>query len=413
MSRLFRQSAVEHAGNRGFGSIVVTTPPSQSVFAILVLLVSLGLACFVATAEYSRKVTISGSLVPTQGVFNVVAPQGGIVTKRRVYEGQKVRQGETLFILSSPRVSASLGDTEGAISELLRSRQRSLAKQREHVVDQLDSRRSTAQRKVQRLGEELRQLDQAIDLQHRRIELADTSVQRVERLVGEGFVSSVKLQDQQAEALDQRQREVELQRLRSETIREFDAAQAELMEVKFQALHETENSIRESADTDRALAENESRREVALIAPHSGIVAAVLIMPGQTVAAETLVAVILPDGAPLVAEMYAPSRAAGLLQPGMPVRLQYHSFPYQKFGLASGVIEDISATSLALNDRGIQQPASKEPVYRVRASIGSQVVVANGREIPLKVGMTLDCVVAVEKRRIYEWILEPLSSFGG
>ena len=119
-----------------------------------------------------------------------------------------------------------------------------------------------------------------------------------------------------------------------------------------------------------------------------------------------MLASLLPLDGQLEAELFAPSRAAGFLQPGLPVRLRYHAYPFQKFGLQEGSIREVSATTLRGDGQG-------EPVYRVRVSLARQGLALQGRWQPLKPGALLDASVLLERRRLYEWLLEPLYSLRG
>ncbi|MBL7373507.1 HlyD family efflux transporter periplasmic adaptor subunit, partial [Escherichia coli] len=52
--------------------------------------------------------------------------------------------------------------------------------------------------------------------------------------------------------------------------------------------------------------------------------------------------IIVPEGSPLKAEIYAPSRAIGFVHVGQEARLLYEAFPYQRFGSFGARVESIS-----------------------------------------------------------------------
>ena len=54
-----------------------------------------------------------------------------------------------------------------------------------------------------------------------------------------------------------------------------------------------------------------------------------------------------------------------------------------------------------------------EPVYLVKVTLNQQTVKAYGESKPLKVGMAFDADIMQEKRKLYEWVLEPLYSITG
>ena len=54
-----------------------------------------------------------------------------------------------------------------------------------------------------------------------------------------------------------------------------------------------------------------------------------------------------------------------------------------------------------------------EPYYRITVALAQQAITAYGKPEPLKPGMLLDADVMGEKRRLIEWIFEPLYSLAG
>ncbi len=54
----------------------------------------------------------------------------------------------------------------------------------------------------------------------------------------------------------------------------------------------------------------------------------------------------------------------------------------------------------------------QEPLYQVKVTLDSQSVQAYGKQIGLRPGGGLDADFIVDKRRIYEWVLEPLNALG-
>jgi membrane fusion protein len=57
--------------------------------------------------------------------------------------------------------------------------------------------------------------------------------------------------------------------------------------------------------------------------------------------------------------------------------------------------------------------SAAEPLYRVRVTLARQTVTAYGIDEPLKAGAVVDASVLLERRRLYEWALEPLYTITG
>jgi membrane fusion protein len=52
-------------------------------------------------------------------------------------------------------------------------------------------------------------------------------------------------------------------------------------------------------------------------------------------------------------------------------------------------------------------------VYRVTVRLDSQHVTAYGKPVALQPGMQLEADLLVERRRLIDWVLDPLYSFTG
>jgi membrane fusion protein len=128
----------------------------------------------------------------------------------------------------------------------------------------------------------------------------------------------------------------------------------------------------------------------------------------QPVERGEVLARIVPDGAVLTAELFAPSRAVGFVTAGDEVRLRYAAFPYQKFGHAPGTVVSVSEAPLAQIEAPAHGAPRVEPVYRVVVALRSQAVMAYGAPRQLKPGMEVEADVLLETRRLYEWAFEPL-----
>lgn len=108
------------------------------------------------------------------------------------------------------------------------------------------------------------------------------------------------------------------------------------------------------------------------------------------------------------------SRAVGFIRPGQRVVLRYQSFPWQTFGQQYGTVKDISTSALSPQEISTITGDSQvqEPMYQVKVAVDHQTVQAYGKEVSLRAGSGLEADFIVDKRRIYQWVLEPLNALG-
>lgn len=148
-------------------------------------------------------------------------------------------------------------------------------------------------------------------------------------------------------------------------------------------------------------------------ASRSGIVTNLQAREGQQAQTSIPVLSLVPEGAGLTAQLLVPVRSAGFLETGQPLRIRYDAFPYQKFGLYTAEVVEVSNTVL-LPDELLKVPVTvREPVYRVSARLIQPFVQAYGRDFSLKPGMTLSADVQLTERSLLQWLLEPIYSLKG
>jgi membrane fusion protein len=127
---------------------------------------------------------------------------------------------------------------------------------------------------------------------------------------------------------------------------------------------------------------------------------------------------LLPADAKLQAHLFAPSSAVGFVRADQTVQLRYQAFPYQKFGHQSGAVAQVSrsplqAAELAGLPLAAAIMASGEPLYRITVTLNQQSVAAYGKAQTLSPGMQLEADVQLDRRRLIEWLFEPVLGIAG
>ena len=409
---IFRPEAVEHRRQAWLGSIQLVRPLSLSLLTGAVV-VALGLTlATLSWGEYTRKARVGGLLVPEGGVVRLLPPQAAVVVERLAGEGQRVRAGDVLFVLSLDRATAG-GDAQAQVQRTLVARERSLADTARQQRELLDAQRAALERRLADMRNEARQIGAEIDLHRQRLALAQQSLLRLQDLQREQFISSAQVQARSEEVLGLQAQAQALARQRAAHEREMAAVEAELRELPLRARARDAEVAREVAEVQRLAAESEAQRRVVVRAPHDGVLTAVVAEPGQAVSPATALASVVPGDSALLAHLYAPSSAIGFVRPDQPVLLRYQAFPYQKFGHHHGRVLQVSRTPLHAGEMAGGASADGEPMYRITVALDRQTVPAYGSEQPLAAGMQLDADVLLDRRRLIEWIFEPVLSVTG
>jgi len=408
----FRKEAISAQADTLFGAPLIAQTPRVAVLVVALVLASVSFLAFAGWAQYTRKEHVVGYLAPTRGLIKVFTPQAGTVLERRVAEGQSVRQGEVLLVVSSERSSASTRDAQAAVLGQLAERRESLRREQDKQAEIDGLSAAAVEQRIRSLNAEIEQGRTQIELQRARVASAELAVKRQEGLVAAHFVSEAALQQKNDELLDQRGQLANLNRTIAGLTRDIDAARTELATGRLKRANTAAQIDRQMSELTQQLTEADSRRAVVLTASADGTVTTILAEVGQTVSPAAPLMSILPQGAALEAELLVPTRAAGFIKPGQSVALRYQAFAYQRFGHHHGEVLRVGRSVIQPNETSVPLPVS-EPVYRVTVRLPAQQVKAYGQAMNLQAGMAVDADIWLDRRRVIEWLFDPILSITG
>ena len=269
------------------------------------------------------------------------------------------------------------------------------------------------QQRIVSLKPQVKSAEKRLSLAVHQAALAVSVMERYKKLADTHYVSDIEYQQKQID-VSTSQQNVEDQRqglLQLHTA--MEAAKDDLDHLIVQGESRKAEMDRQLQVIRQQQDELAGKENFTLTSPVSGTVAAVLVRQGQSVRASEPVMTLIPDNARLQIELYATSQNAGFIQAGQRVALRFSAFPYQKFGVQSGEITNISP-SLVLPGELVDVPISiSEPAYLVTATLSTKEIMAYGNRISLKAGMTFSADVHLSQRTLMEWLMEPLYSITG
>ncbi len=410
---LFRTESLHNQRRAWIGSIQLVQPPGLAWLTFWVLASLVAVSTFLFWGEYTRKARLAGVLVPDRGLIRIVAPVGGTVLALQAGEGQAVHAGDPLLTLGVLN-PALAGAEQAELQQTFAARERSFAEAARREEALRAQRLAALDDRLAALQREQAQLEAQAQLQQQRLALAEQALARLQALGGENFVSAAQVQAKSEDVLALKAEGAALARQRQALAREAATLQAERRDVPLQSAQRLGELERDRAEVAEAAVRAETSaaaRQLVVRAPADGVLAAVSASPGQAVAADAALASLNPAGAQLQAHLYAPSSALGFVRPGQAVWLRLQAYPYQKFGLQGGRVLRVAQAPLTPDELAAAPVAARpggEPLYRVTVVLDRQSVEVAGQARPLLAGMQLDADVALERRRLIEWLFEPL-----
>lgn len=405
---LFRPQALKAQRQTLEGSVAVRTPGALQWLGAGSLLVLVAIIALVIWGEYSRKQVALGQVVTSSGLARITVREPGVLVELPLQEGQQVAAGQVLARL---RRGLDLEDGRSVDRDRIAHVQENLAALAARVGREkeiADGELSQLHQRENSLLERLADSERHLVTQGEKLAIDEQRLQTLRDLSARGTVARAQVDEMQQIALATRLQMQTAESQRSQLRNELRQLQLAIAQQPAEAAARIDALRMQQADLEQRLLEAEDRESYVITAPIAGVVSALQGKPGETVRAGALLMVVIPADAEFEAELFVPSRAIGFIEPGQRVAIRYQAFPYQRFGLYPGHVASVSETILSPQEVITTVPLAGEPVYRVRVALERHQVSAYGRDYPLQPGMLLEADVELDRRPLWQWLLEPV-----
>jgi hemolysin D len=437
------------------GIAILTAEPWRALHALLYTMIGLvlsGLAwSFIGRADVI--VTEQGALAPASEVRRFYAPVDGELANLYVAEGQPVTKGDVLARLNARGAIEAASNAMQAQLKLENAERewrqfpekKALLEQKAATLRQAMELEEQQHQKRTALGtsklveEQRAQMAEArtnVEETRRARDAAQAEVEKFERVLkgpGGSGVSLLQVETKRnAKLAAENAYRVAQSRVTELTARqgqELVGAQAQLeqsgeqlkkLRLEYESaaseLATAEEKLRLQLNTARVEADAAARIRfenidkdnfLQIVAPVSGVVTDLSsTQPGDKVQANAPLGGIAPSKSRSVVKVEIAENDRAFLREGLPVKLKFNAFPYQRYGVINGTLEYVSpATRPSLE--------TKLPVYEARISLERDYYQVAGTRYPLRYGMTAAAEIVVRERRLIDLALDPFRQIGG
>jgi hemolysin D len=109
---------------------------------------------------------------------------------------------------------------------------------------------------------------------------------------------------------------------------------------------------------------------------------------------------VVPENEPLEVEATVLNQDIGFVRSGQHATIKVESFPYTRYGYIEGVVDSVSHDAIQDEKLGL--------VYQARVRMKKTALMIDGVTVNLNSGMSLTAEINTGKRRVIEYILDPL-----
>ncbi|ENX35231.1 hypothetical protein F889_00898 [Acinetobacter colistiniresistens] len=415
---MFRKEALEAQQSKWVGHIVLLRPISFAWVTVFAAVVGMTILLFLFLGSYTKRISVTGQLMPSSGLIQVYSPDRGIVVEKLVKENQVVKRGDVLYTISTSRFNKQ--DSYNALLQSqIETKQQTLEQERIQTKALYVSDTTQKQNEIRSLEQDITQLGRLIEQQQHRVSLAKENVARYRDLLRREIVAEVDYQSRQDFYFNQNVQLQNYERERLAKLSDLQNRKLELAALKAKNENQFNQLNRQVATANQEFIENQASDRVIIRSNLDGVITSINAELGQHVDVTKPLLHIIPKKSELNAYLYVPSQAVGFIKLNQPIKLRYQAYPYQKFGQGEGYIYEISDTAMASQDlmsignNQISPSLNNQPVYLVKVKLKQKNISVYGEQRPLKVGLIFDADILQEKRKLYEWVLEPLYTISG
>lgn len=409
-SPLFRAEVARARRDSWLGEARIVQPLSIRLVAAITVLVAVGAGLYVVLGTYTRRIHAFGMLTPDVGLITVASPVAGRVGSSGVREGDRVVRGQLLYTLDLDAVSVG-GPTQQRIIDQIAEQKRSVETQSRLRASMAATEKRSLAEQVDNLRSQSRQLEEQVLLQEKLVPPLKERVDVLAKAVGDGFARSADLQNQNYLYLQASSQLAQFRNSRLQLVGKIGELQATLATFDDRLARDLAEMGRTAAQLEQQRAESEARRAIEVRAPESGILTSIRVQAGQGVAAGATLLTLLPSEGRLQANLFVESSAIGFIDTGEAVMLRYAAFPFQRFGLYRGTVTEVTRAPLEaadLPEAAGAKARSGDGIYRIVVRPEADSVIAYGEPRRLEAGMRVEADIALEKRPLYRWLLDPL-----
>jgi membrane fusion protein len=410
---------------QGQPALVVGVPAAFTSFASVAL--AAAIAALITFGSYARRVDMEGTVLPSAGLMAISSPSAGWIAALAVREGEAVEKGTLLYTLDLDTATKD-GSTQQQIINTQTAVREMLTQEVDRKIRMSEETRKQLREKIENLKVQIDQLGGQITMHQGFFKTITKSYNLFLGLVERHQASLNEMESREQAWMQSQSKLQELESSKLRLIGELNDAQYQLAAIAISTADEIDALKTRILDIEEKLANTEARRSIEIRAPEAGVVTAIVGHPGQAVSTGSPMLKIVPQPAIMHAELLAPSSAIGFIHQSDRVLLRYSAFPYQKFGEYWGTVVTVSDAALTPEEVqsllsgarpttqglpvGVSPTKQTGPFYRVIVKPDNQFVSVYGEERKLPASMQVQAYALLDRRPLYQWILEPLYDIG-
>jgi len=408
---LFRKEAVDASFDKSstLGDAGIASPVSWTIITIIFVIFGIGLIVFISTAKLPEIESVRGYLRYPEAEARVFPTRKGIISECNVVNNQLVKKGDVIGRVKTELYlsnGSEISDLElRVVNEDINNIKRIIASKNNHATISKELIMTVIKSKVM----EVKHLQDSLKLESLKFKDEIDLYGRHKKLYEEGVLSEIDFYNRRENYRIVEKNILDIKGSISRIENEILLERKKIEKVNIDLEEELAQIETRSLQIDRDLLKQKSIQGFAIVAQITGLVDNLECRVGDPVNPNIPLMTIIPKNSELMAELMIKSTSIPYVKKGLPLRLKYDAFPFDKYGVFDGEIKSVSTTVVNWYERNGGSP-EQGSFYVITASINDQKYSNDGREFIMKSGMKFTAELILTERTILDWLLKDLRS---
>ena len=406
---LYRREVIDYQKDKLNGEIILTQPISNKVWIYSVYLFAFLTTLLFIFGSYTRKETVQGYVVPSNGLVEIYSQRPGVIVKTFVAIGDSVLVGQPLFEISNERAIGNGDGFSETMTNSMNDQMRILEDKIENLELLKEKQKNYFIQQLNNSSQQLEQLQVQLAIQGKHVNLLSSRITSIRGLRKDNYISEDLIQNRDESLLVEQKNYEQLKQSIIQVRARILEYEVNLNSLELEYGSQKDDLNRLIIDIEQRKIQQADQNSFTIVSSTSGTIENINFFLGQNINTQIPAIVVLPEKSIMQAELFIPTRAIGFVKKGTRVEIRYEAFPYERYGFSKGKISSVART--ILSPEQIVSPFTlREAVYRSTVALETTSIYADGEEYSIQSGMKLEATLHLESRPLYEWILKPAYS---
>lgn len=410
---MFRKEALERRKMQWRGRVILLPGiPLWLILAGSVFFLS-GFLSFIIFGSYSRRVNVSGEITTWPRAVNIYSSVQGFVVKKFVNEGQSVKIGDPVY-----QIDVSKSTVNGVVSDNQRKDIESQLIRVDNIISRLEESKKitldTLEKQYLQYSDAFRRSSDIIKRAEEGIKIMKDNMDNYKSYQSKGLINKDQLTNQIALYYQQQNNLLSLSGQNEQNALQITSIESQIQTQAAEFDNRIYQMELQRYELQKELVNTDVGQEIIIRSLSDGKVDSLSVTVGQMVnSGDSLLQIIPQHIEHYYLVLWVPNDAVPYITEGDKVNVRYEAFPAEKFGQFSAKVINVSRTPASTQEMQTYKAAPQNilgasvPWYKVIVKPEKQLIVYDGKSLPLENGMKAESTLFLEERPVYQWMISP------